>query len=198
MTLTDKTAQIRAQWDRLSPRERRMLSTLLAVGAGLVVLLFGYFVWSGLSDIEDHNAAARQALKDIEQHRDEFIEARRRMTSQEVRVSRTPMQLSSLLESAATDAGFKIDEISNERTPVPRGKKFIEKGIDVKIRRVDLLGLTKFLRKLETGPNLVIVDRLVVRTRYNEHDQLDVEVGVMTFEHAAQTSPKGAPGKAKT
>src|SRR5262245_15561300 len=100
MALTDKTAQIRAQWDRLSPRERRMLSTLLGVGAGIVVILFGYFVGSGLGDIEDHNAAARQALKDIEQHRDEFLEARRRMTSQEVRVSRTPMQLSSLLESA--------------------------------------------------------------------------------------------------
>jgi hypothetical protein len=189
-TVGDKIAQFRAQWDRLSPRERRMLTTMFGVIALFVVGLFGYFVWSGLGDIDDHNDAVRQALKDIEQHRDEFIEARRRMTSQEVRVSRTPMQLSTVLEAAAGESGIKIDE-SNDRTPAPRGKRFIEKGIDLKIRRADLQSLTKFLKKIETGPNLVVVDRLLIRSRYNEHEQLDVEVGVMTFEHA----PQAAPGK---
>src|SRR5947209_7450002 len=92
--LTDKIDQGRAQWDRLSIRERRMLSTLVGAVGAFIVLLVGYFVWSGLSDIQDHNDLAREALKDIAQHRDEFVEASRRMASQEVRVSRTPVALS--------------------------------------------------------------------------------------------------------
>src|SRR5262249_55897014 len=107
---TEKVSQMRAQWDRLSTRERRMVSTLAGVFGTFLTLLLGYFVWSGLADLQDHNEAARQALKDIAQHRDEFLDARRRMTSQEVRVSRTPIQLTAILEAAAADAGLKIDE----------------------------------------------------------------------------------------
>src|SRR5262244_2122751 len=125
--LRDKIAQIRAQWDRLTVRERRLISSLAGVGGLMLTLLLGYFVWASLSDIEDHNTAARQALKDIAQHRDEFLDARRRMTSQEVRVSRTPVALASLLEAAANDAGVKLDE-TNERQAAPRGKKYLEKG----------------------------------------------------------------------
>src|SRR5262245_32254022 len=102
--IREMTAQMRAQWDRLSARERRLISSLASVFALMLTLLLGYFVWSGLTDIEDHNAAARQALRDIAQHREEFLDARRRMTSQEVRVSRTPVQLSSLLDNAAREA----------------------------------------------------------------------------------------------
>jgi type II secretion system (T2SS) protein M len=190
---TEKVSQMRAQWDRLSTRERRLVSTLAGVFGLFLTLLLGYFVWSGLADIQDHNEAARQALKDIAQHRDEFLEARRRMTSQEVRVSRTPIQLSSILESAATEAGLKIDE-TNDRPQAPRGKKYIEKGLDLKIRKTDLQSLTKFLRRIESGPNLILFDHINVRTRYNEHDALEVELGVMTFEHAPET-PKGKGDK---
>ena len=196
--LADKISQVRAQWDRYSVRERRLISSLIGLGVAMVTLLLGYFVWSGLTDMEDHNAAARQALKDIAEHREEFVEARRRMQSQEVRVSRTPVQPSSLLDAAAKEAGIaQIDE-QTDRPPAPRGKKYVEKGTDLKIRRVDLLALAKFLRKLESGPNLVVSDRLLVRARYNEHDQLDVEIGVMTFERApeAPRKPGAAAGKA--
>jgi hypothetical protein len=196
-SMKEKLQQMRASWDRLTLRERRMVSTLAGVFGALIVVLLGYFVWSGLGDIADHNEAARQALKDIAQHREDFREARNRMTSLEVRVSRTPVQLSSLLETAANESGVKIDE-SNDRTPAPRGKKYIEKGVDVKIRHTDLQSLTKFLRKIETGPNLVVVDTLHVRTRLSaEHDQLEVELGIMTFEHAPEAPKKPAGGNGK-
>ena len=191
--LGEKVSQMRAQWDRLSTRERRMVSTLAGVFIAFITLLLGYFVWSGLADIQDHNEAARQALKDIAQHRDEFLDARRRMTSQEVRVSRTPIQLGAVLEAAAKESGVSIDE-STDRPPAPRGKKYIEKGVDLKIRKTDLQSLTKFMRRIETGPNLIFFDQLHVRTRYNEHDALEVEVGVVTFEHAPD-APKGKGDK---
>jgi len=193
--LSDKIAQVRAQWDRYSVRERRLISSLIAVGVTMVTLLLSYFVWSGLTDIDDHNAAARQALKDIAEHREDFVDARRRINQQEVRVSRTPVQLSSLLDAAAKEAGISQIDEQTERPPAPRGKKYVEKGIDLKIRRVDLLGLAKFLRRIETGPNLVLVDRLLVRTRYNEHNQLDVEIGVMTFERVPEAPRKADVGK---
>jgi hypothetical protein len=190
-----KISQIRAQWDRLTTRERRMISTLAGVFLAFIAVLFGYFGWSGLADLEDHNESARKALRDIAEHREEFLDARRHMDQQEVRVSRTPVQLSTVLEAAAKECDLKLDE-TNDRQPAPRGKKYIEKGVDVKIHRVDLQSLAKFLHRIETGPTLVVVDRLLIRTRYNEHDQLQVEIGVLTWEHAPET-PRPAQGAGK-
>src|SRR5262249_30989182 len=106
--LRERIARLRAWWEGLSARERRMLGTLAGVFSGIFVLLVGFFIWSGLSERADHNQAVRDVLREIAQHREEFVEARRRMASQEVRVSRTPVQLSSLLEAAAKAEGVQI------------------------------------------------------------------------------------------
>jgi type II secretory pathway component PulM len=195
-TIADRFSRITARWERLSTRERSLITGLVGVFALMLSGAFVYVVWSSLSEIDQHNAATRQALKDIAQNREAFLENRRRMAAQETRIGSQPVQLSSMIEQAATDADVKIDE-SNERTPTPRGKKFVEKGMDVKIRKVPLDKLAKFMRRIETGPHLVTVDRLLIRTRYNEHDQLDVELGVSTYEHAPEAPKKPGAGENK-
>ena len=187
-------SQARAQWDRLSARERRFLSTLLSVSALILIGVLGFFVWSGLDEIDDHNAAARQALRDIAEHREELLEGRSRIQKQEIRVSRTPVALAGLLDAAAKESQIAQIEEQTTRPPVPRGKKYVEKGMDLKIRHVTLLALARFLKKLETGPTLIVVDRLLIRSRYNEHDQLDAEIGVLTFEHAPEAPRKADKG----
>jgi hypothetical protein len=192
--LAQKIAQMRAEWGRLSARDRRAILLGLSVVLGLITLAVGFGVWSTLSSLEERNAAMRDVLKEIALHREEFLDARRRMASQEVRVSRTPVALSSLVESAAKESGIQIAQ-SADRPTSPRGKRFIEKGVDLQLRNLDLQSLTKFLKRIETGPSLVVVDRLRVTTRFNEHDKLEiVEMGVLTYEHAPAAPKKGTAG----
>ena len=136
----------------------------------------------------------REALVAIDKNRESFMVARRLATQQETRISRTPLQLSTMVEAAARDAGITANEISDQ--PVqPQGKKYVQKGVEVKFRQVDLVALSKFMKKMETGANLVYVQRLNIKSRFGEHSKLDAEIVISTFEHAPDVAPKkGKPG----
>ena len=103
------------------------------------------------------------------------------------------VQLQGLLEAAAKEAGVEIAE-QTERPANPLGKKYIERAVDLRLRKVQLEDLTKFLRKVETGPNLVVVTALNIRSRDDKHMDLEVEMAVSTYEHAPPEKP-GHKGK---
>lgn len=190
MALVDKLNDLRARWERLSDRERVMVGGL---GVAFVVTLLVGTAWSiasGLSDLEEENLAMRQALKDIDQHRDAYQRAKAKTAQLEVRMGRGGIQLQGFLESSAKEAGVEIAE-TNERPPQPVGKKYVERTVDLRLRKVQLDDLAMFLRKVETGPNLVVVSSLNVRSRDDKHLDLEVEMSVSTYEHA----PEPKPGK---
>jgi len=191
--ITERFAQIRAQWERLSLRERRLLTLLGACLLCLVVFGVGYVIADGLRTIEDRNRAMRQALKDLTVHRDAYQQAK---AESEVWGRRIPQEnqappLQGYVESAAKDLDISIPEM-NERPPTPRGRHFTEKSVDIKIRGVNLQQLAEFLRKIETtSQHIVVVSRLNIRTRFGQHDQLDVEMTVSTFERGSTEKQKG-------
>jgi hypothetical protein len=189
-------AQVRAQWERLSLRERRLLSVLGAAVIGCIVIGIGWSVADGLREIEERNADMRQALKDIGAHREEFVRARAEMQRLAVKIpekDKAP-KLQGYLESAAKELDVNIPEM-NEKPSQPRGKNFVEKSVDIKLRGLSLEKLADLLKKIETGStSIVVVSRLYIRTRFNQHDQLDAEMTVSTFERGAPEKPK-SPSK---
>jgi hypothetical protein len=188
-------AQIRAQWDRLSTRERRLVSLLGGCLVACVVISVGWLITDGLRTIEERNADMRQALKDIATHREEFIRARSETNTKERMIPKEAPPLQGYLEAAAKELDITIPEM-NERPPQARGKNFVEKSVDIKLRGVGLLQLAEMMRKVETGTsNVIVISRLYIRTRFNQHDQLDAEMTVSTFERGTLEKPKG-PGKA--
>ena len=185
------TSALRARWERLTERERRLMVTfgaaLMLLGSGVV----GYLINDGLATLDAENAAMRQALSDIETGREAYRVAKQKTAALEVRI-RGGVQLQGLLEAAAKDAGVDIAE-QTERKPVPAGKAYIERAVDLRLRKVNLDLLSRFMRKIETGPNLVVVTELSIRTRDDKHEDLEVEMTVSTYEHA----PPEKPGKKK-
>jgi hypothetical protein len=192
--ISDRVSQIRAQWERLSLRERRLLTLLAGCLMALVVFSIGYLIADGLRSIETRNRDMRQALKDIANHREEF--ARNKADSDRWKL-KIPEEgkgqaLQGFLEGAAKELDITIPEM-NERPPQPRGKQFVEKSVDIKLRGLNLQQLAEFMRKVETTSQyVVVVSRLYVRTRFNQHDQLDAEITVSTFERGAPERLKGA------
>ena len=159
-----------------------------------LVITIGWLITDGLRTIEERNADMRQALKDIATHRDEFVRARSETNTKERMIPKEAPPLQGYLEAAAKDLDITIPEM-NERPPQARGKHFIEKSVDIKLRGVGLLQLAEMMKKVETGSsNVVVISRLYIRTRFNQHDQLDAEMTVSTFERGTLEKPKG-PGK---
>ena len=58
----------------------------------------------------------------------------------------------------------------------------MQHDVDLKLREVDLQSLTKFLRRVETGPRLIFFTRMSLKHRYSETDKLDAELTATAFE----------------
>ena len=192
---------VSTRWDRLSQREKRLATAAAGVFVAFVTAIFVYLIWDGLADLETKNEAMREALAAIEKNREVFMAARRLATQQETRISRVPLQLGTMVEAAAHEAGITANDISDQ-PPVPHGKKYVQKGVEVKFRQVDLVALSKFMKKIETGMNLVYVSRLNIKSRFGEHSKLDAEMVISAFENAPEAGPKkpkpgAAPAGAK-
>jgi hypothetical protein len=181
-----------AEWERLAPRQRRLVAILAIATASMVTLGATYLVFDHLDDLQEHNADVRKALVAIALHRDEYLEAKARSAAQEARIGNDPPQLTADIEAAARDESIQIAE-SSERPTSPAGRRYLEHDVDIKIREVDLQSLTKFLRHLETGPRLVFFTRLSIKKRFSD-DKLDVEATATAFERIHEDKTKKKPG----
>jgi general secretion pathway protein M len=182
-----------AEWERLAPRERRWVTVLAAAVVTVSILLGATFAMNNIGDLQEGNAAIREALDTINKHRDEYLDAKARNAVQEARIGNDPPQLTSDLEVAARGENVQIAE-SSERPSVPAGRRYIEHDMDIKIRETDLQSLTKFLRRVETGPRLVFFTRLSLKHRYSDDsDKLDVELTATAFERVHEDKTKKKP-----
>ncbi len=186
---------LRDRWERLSSRERALVSAMGATFVLMLTLIVGFFITDGLSTFEEHNADMRQALRDLDTHRQSYLAAKGKLQQLEARIGRTPVQLGGYLEAAAKESGFEIPE-SSERQPTPAGKQYVERSVELRLRSVKLEALGKFLKQIETGPSLVVVTALNIRTRDDKHQDLDVEMTVSTYERAPEKKEK-KPGAEK-
>jgi Tfp pilus assembly protein PilO len=55
--------------------------------------------------------------------------------------------------------------------------------------------LSKFLRRIETGPRLIFFTRLSVKRRYSDNDKLDVEATATAFERVHEDKKKKGEAK---
>lgn len=192
-TLSGPLRYFSAEWERMAPRERRLVAGL-SIGVLVVAAVLGtYLVFSSISDLEEGNADIREALSTIAKNRDEYLEAKARAQAQEQRLGSDPPQLVADIEAAAREETVQIAE-SNERPPLAVGKRWLEHDVDLKIRGVGLQALSNFLRRVETGPRPIFFTRLSLKRRFSEADKLDAELTATAFERV-----KDLPaGKKKT
>ena len=185
-----------AQWNRMAPRERKLISILASAVLTLALLLAGYLIVDSLQEISTSNQDTREALAAIARHRDDYLDAKARMVSQETRIGVEPPQLAADLEATGKEAGVEIPE-TVDRPPTPAGKRYLEHSLDVKLRKVGLKELATFLSKVETNPRLIAITRLQIRRSFGEGDKLDVEATATAYERLKEERRKKSPGKGK-
>jgi type II secretory pathway component PulM len=188
-------AYLAAEMERWSPRTRRLVGALGAAIGVMIVVLAAYLVFDQISELEDGNGKIREALAAIDKHRDEYLEAKARNAVQEARIGDAPPQLTGDLEAAARGENIQIAE-SSERPAAPAGRRYVEHDVDLRIREVDLPSLSKFMRRVETGPRLVYFSRLSLKHRYStDSDKLDAELTATAFEKVKEDKTKKKPEK---
>jgi hypothetical protein len=180
------------EWNRMAPRERRLAGILGGVVVVAIVAAVAVLTVQSLAEIRDNNEAARDALAAIAKHRDEFQDAKNKMAAQEARIGHEPPQLAADLEAAAKEVNIAIPE-TQSRPAVPVGKRYLEHSVDVTLRQVDLLSLSNFLNRVESGRRLIVVSRMSLKRAFAEGEKLNVSMTATTWERVAETT-KRKPG----
>ncbi len=187
--ITDRIDGLRDRFERLTPRERTMVSALGLTFLVTVTLMVTFLVSDAIAGREERNQAMRQALRDLDTHRETYLKAKAKADLLEGKLSKSGTQLQGYLEAAAKETGVQIPD-SSEKPPLPAGKSFIERSVDLRLTKVTLDALAKFMKKVETGTSLVAVTSLNIRTRDDKHVELDVEMSVSTYERAVEKKDK--------
>ena len=186
MTLSER---FRDFWDRISPRERRLVVIAVIAVPITVALWLGLSIRDGLVAKEAHNEKMRKALIVLAD-----LEARGPTTPGDDVVSTMgtePISLDTYLTQAAQKAGFTLKG-TTPRNPVTKNG-FVTNSVSIQVADLPIDQFRKFLQAIETDSKVVVVTRLDVRRDFRDKDKLDATLEVSTY--SKEPPPKGEGGE---
>jgi general secretion pathway protein M len=179
----------------MNARERRLLAFIGFV-AGLVFLLAVPFVLEAIVHAnQSDNDELRQALSDVQEARGRVHERQVKKDAIAQRYARKAPALAGYLEQAARQQKLEVTD-STPLPDVPHGKRYVEHGTAIHLKKTGMLAFARFLESIEQSSYPVAVTRLNIRKRSGENDSYDIEIGVSSYDRTELPSPPPA-GSAK-
>jgi general secretion pathway protein M len=184
---------VRERFDRLEPREQKLLLGLVGIFGFMVVLIIPIVLAATTSSRSMENGAIREVMQSIEDARPtiEVRDAQRQKVL--ARYGRPTPPLAGFLESLATTHNIEIPE-SQDRPIVPHGgKRYEERSTKIELQKVGMKNLSLFLESIETSNLPVRVSGLDIRKRATEPDSWDVSLVVSAYDRKEPEKTKPAP-----
>ena len=175
---------LQERFEKLEPRERRLLTILGGFLAVVIFLLIPIGIFSLVSSRRSANDEVRELIQSIHAARSEMSERKARHDALLMRYAKAAPQLAGFLEEKAKEAGLPSPE-SQDRPDVPHGKRYNERVTVVKLHKASMLPIAKMLEKIEQSGHPVSITRLNIKPRANEPDSFEVELGVSAYDRKA-------------
>jgi general secretion pathway protein M len=185
----------RARFEKLEPREQRLLMGLLVIVAAGLFMLLPYGVYTMVSDRRDRNTEVRDLISKIQDARGTVAERKARYDAVVTRYAKPAPPLSGFIEEAARAHNITVPE-AQDKPEVPHGKRYSERVTVVKRHKIGMLNLVKMLEKIEQSGYPVAITRLSIKPRSGEPDSYEVELGVSAFDRKADPKAEGKPDPA--
>ena len=184
--------RLREWFDKLAPRERRMMGALGIALALFMLFLIPIGVSLALGSRRDANKSLRDAIHAVKNAREDVQKRQAKRDAIVARyVNRAPA-LAGLMEKAARDNKLDLLETA-DRPEVPHGKRYNERTTVGRVRKTTMLQLAKMLEQIEQLRMPVYVSRLNIRRRGGERDSYDVELGVSAFDRSEPAKEAAPP-----
>jgi len=177
-------------WDRISPRERRLVLIGVIAMPLTLVLWLGLAIHDGLVAMESRNDKARKALRIVSD-----IRSRGRVQSDADDVVKTmgsdPIPLDVYLTNAAKKAKF---ELKSTITPHPAQTKngFVTSMSSLTLDKLSIEQLKSFLMEIETGSKQVMVTHLELRRDFRDKDKLTLSLDVSAYSKEPSAKADGS------
>ena len=180
-------------WDRISPRERRLVAI---GGVALPVVLaiwLGLSIRDGLVDMEKRNHQSRKALDVLTSLRARG-ETHAKVDDAIAMMGTEPLSLSTYLDNAAKKANFTL----KSTTPHPPDKRngFVTNSVSVSLDDLSIEQLKTFLMEVELASKVVAVTHIDLRRDFRDKAKLDVNLEVSTYSKEPPATPEGGGGDA--
>jgi len=175
-------------WDRISPRERRLV-VIAAIAAPITIAVWlGLAIHDGLDAMEARSARMRKALVVLadmrargQTHQDDADDVKKTMGPE-------PLSLDTYLNNAAKKAQFELKSVITPHTPQTRNG-FVTNSSSLTLDKLTIQQLKDFLQQIESGSKVVAITRLEMRRNFREKDKVDVTLEVSTY--SAEPKEKG-------
>jgi len=184
------------RYEKLEPRERRLLGGLVVAFALLLVVFLPAYLYQSVSSKRDENQEIIDYIDKVRSTRAKIEKDKAQRDQQEARYAKSMPPIAAFIESAAKANGVEIDE-SGPKPDVPHGKKYVEKVQSMRLRKVGLLGLVRTFERIEKSGYPVAITRLNLKPRSDGPDSYDVEANVSVFEQKG-VQKKAAAAEADT
>jgi hypothetical protein len=191
-TVTDKARDF---WDRISPRERRLV-IIAAIAAPITLAIWlGLAIHDGLVTMEARNDKARHALVVVADMR-----ARGQTATEVDDVVKTmgtePLSLDTYLTNAAKKAKFELKATINPHSPQPPKNGFVTNSSSLRLDKLTIQQLKDFLTEIESASKLVAITHIDLRRDFRDKDKLTLDLEVSSYSKEPQAKSEGSAGSA--
>lgn len=194
---------LRERFEKLEPRERRLLTILGSILGVALLLALPIYVLTSVSSKRAENEELRTLVDSIYEARASIGERKAKHDALLARYGKPAPALAGFIEEASRANNIGAAE-SQDRPEAPHGKRYTERMTVVKMHKVGMLALAKMLEKIEQSGYAVVISKLNIKPRGGEADSYEVELGVSAFDRkpdapapasSATTSASAAPEK---
>lgn len=168
--------------NRLNPRERVVVFS----GAIILMLLFSWFVllqpyFEEMAALDRKNIAHRHSLDKVEKMSSQIRQLRQQLTAVKIR-RKGKRPLFSQVESLTEKTGVREQLLSMHPQPAKTEGGFRQQFVEISLKKISLLQLTKLLYAIEYRSGGVQVKSMRIRSRFEDHSMLDVNMVLMSLE----------------
>jgi len=185
---------LRDYWEKLSDRERKMLSGMGGVLLTVIVFVAIWTTSSAVAEVEEERDEIRRVLADIDRASDLLAKRRNERLAIEARFQLKAPALAAYIESKAKDQGLVVGQVSEE--PEKSLSGYRRQSVRASISGVSLRPVMHLLAAIEQEPAPMAIERLVIE-HYSSGDSYKVDIGVSAFDApekgAKSTKAAGQP-----
>ncbi|HEY4012521.1 MAG TPA: hypothetical protein VGM06_04245 [Polyangiaceae bacterium] len=181
---------------QMNERERRLLSIIALVAGFAVILAIPFGLEAIVRSSASDNDELRQALSDVQDARGRVRERQAKQDVVTSRYAKRAPALAGYLEQEARQQKLEVTD-STPLPDVPHGKRYVEHGTDIHLKKTGMLALAEFLESIEKSGYPVAVTRLNIRKRNGENDAYDVETAVSSYDRTELAVAAPPAGSAK-
>jgi general secretion pathway protein M len=180
----------------MNARERRLVRLLGFAGGVLLILAVPFGLEAMIHSARSDNDDLRQALSDVQDARVRVRERQAKKDAIALRYAKKAPALAGFLEQTARQEKLEVTE-STPLPDVPHGKRYVEHGSNIRLKKSGMLALARFFEDIEKSGFPLTVSRLNLRKRSGENDSYDVEAAVSSFDRTEATPAPAPTGSGK-